>query len=68
MNCPVCSAPCQVRTGTAVIGKKRVYEYEEWYCKNCPVYGWQDEYQFQKELDSMKAAKEAAAKLEKATT
>lgn len=70
MNCPVCNAPMRTRSVTTYIvidGKRWVYEYEEMICDEHPNQAWQTSEQLQANIDAINAAKNAAAKLKKAT-
>lgn len=70
MNCPVCNAPMRTRSNTTYIvidGKRWVYEYEEMICDKHPNQTWQTSEQLQANIDAINAAKNAAAKLKKAT-
>jgi len=70
MNCPTCNKPMHTRTRTLFVeveSKKWVYECEEMVCEDHPQDAWQTGEQLDKELEAIKAAKAAAAKLKKHT-
>jgi len=70
MNCPVCTKPMATRTKKAyrkIHGVRHAYYYSEMYCDDHPQQSWQTETQLQANLDAIKAIKEAAEKLKKAT-